>query len=358
MRLSFRDSELAEKAIKIIKKLSRQDSYSFMHVCGTHEQSITKHGLRSLLPENIKLISGPGCPVCVTPAEEIDAAIALAEEGIAVLTYGDMFRVPGSERSLAEVRASGSDIRIVLGVAEAVKIARAEKEKEFIFFSPGLDTTAPSVAAEVLKGLPENLSILNSLRLTVPIMELLMGLGDLHFQGFIAPGHVSAIIGAEAYSTIAESYSMPVVISGFEPLDVLLSTALLLKQVNEGKARVENEYSRVVTNKGNTKAKEAVDKVFEVSSGKWRGIGRVPFSKLEFRDEYSSADALKRYNVKLRNSRDIPPGCSCHLVIIGKIEPEKCEMFGRGCTPEKPFGPCMVSSEGTCNIYYRYGSYA
>ncbi len=358
MNLSFRDSELAVKAVDTIKKLSNGENYSFMHVCGTHEQTITKHGLRSLLPENIRLISGPGCPVCITPAEEIDAAIAMAEDGLTILTYGDMFRVPGTEKSLARMRASGSDIKIVLSIGEAVKLARAEDKKEFVFFSPGLDTTAPTIASEVLRGLPENISILNSLRLTLPVMQLLMGIGDLHFQGFIAPGHVSAIIGTDVYNLIAETHSMPVVISGFEPLDVLISIALLIRQVNEGKPRVENEYSRVVNSKGNVKAMEAVEEVFKVSSGRWRGIGRVPFSKLEFRDEYFNADAMKRHSVELKKSVDIPPGCSCHLVIIGKIEPEKCIMFGNQCTPEKPFGPCMVSSEGTCNIYYRYGSHA
>jgi len=174
MNLSFRDSKLALKAVDTIKKLSKGESYSFMHVCGTHEQTITKHGLRSLLPENIKLISGPGCPVCITPAEEIDAAIAMAEDGLTILTYGDMFRVPGTEKSLAQMRASGSDIKIVLSIGEAVKLARAEDKKKFVFFSPGLDTTAPTIAAEVLRGLPENISILNSLRLTLPVMQLLM----------------------------------------------------------------------------------------------------------------------------------------------------------------------------------------
>ncbi len=211
MNLSFRDSKLALKAVDTIKKLSKGESYSFMHVCGTHEQTITKHGLRSLLPENIKLISGPGCPVCITPAEEIDAAIAMAEDGLTILTYGDMFRVPGTEKSLAQMRASGSDIKIVLSIGEAVKLARAEDKKKFVFFSPGLDTTAPTIAAEVLRGLPENISILNSLRLTLPVMQLLMGMGDLHFQGFIAPGHVSAIIGTDVYNLIAETHSMPVV---------------------------------------------------------------------------------------------------------------------------------------------------
>ncbi len=350
--------ELATQAVELIRKLSAERSYTFMHVCGTHEQSITKHGLRAILPKNVRLISGPGCPVCVTPAKEVDAAVELARQGITLLTYGDMFRVPGSRLSLAQCRAEGADVRIVLGIEHAIEIATAEKDKEFVFFSPGLDTTAPSVAAAVLRGLPENLSILNSLRLTVPVMELLLGIGDLHFQGYIAPGHVSAIIGASAYTDLAESYSMPVVVAGFEPMDVLIAVAMLIKQVNSGVARVENEYSRVVKWEGNLRAKKAVEKVFKVVTGEWRGIGRVPFSKLEFREEYSNMDAMQRYKVKTGKSRDLHPACSCHLVITGRIEPVECKLFAEVCTPLKPYGPCMVSQEGTCNIYYRFGEYA
>lgn len=357
MKGSFRNSALAGKAIDAIERLAKGKSYTFMHVCGTHEQSITKHGLRSLLPENVRLISGPGCPVCVTPSEEIDAAVELAREGISVLTYGDMFRVPGSEESLASARAGGCDARIALSIADGVKAARNEPRREFVFFSPGLDTTSPTVAAEVLRGLPDNLTVLSSFRLTVPIMELLLGIGDLHFSGYLAPGHVSTIIGTKAYGVLAESYSMPVVIAGFEPLDILLATALLLRQVNEDEARVENEYTRAVGYEGNPKAREALEKVFEVTTAKWRGIGRVPFSALRFRQRFSSADAMRRHSVELKDSRDILPGCSCHLVIIGKLEPTECSMFTRACTPERPYGPCMVSSEGSCNIYYRYGGY-
>jgi len=354
---SFRDSRLAEKTVRLIEQLAQGESYTFMHVCGTHEQSITRHGLRSLLPENINLISGPGCPVCITPSEEIDTAIAMAKEGVSVFTYGDMFRVPGSEESLASARAKGHDTRIALSISEGVKIAKKEKEREFVFFSPGLDTTAPTVASEALKGLPENLTVLSSLRLTVPVMELLLGIGDLHFSGYLAPGHVSAVIGSQAYRELALSYSMPVVVSGFEPLDVLMSVAMLLKQVREGESRVENEYTRVVGREGNPKAREALDRVFEVATARWRGIGRVPFSALKFREEFSSADALRRHGIKAEGSEDIHPGCSCHLVITGKLGPEECALFGKTCTPEGPYGPCMVSSEGSCNIYFRYGGY-
>ncbi|NOZ58140.1 MAG: hydrogenase formation protein HypD, partial [Euryarchaeota archaeon] len=248
------------------------------------------------------------------------------------------------------------DVRVVYSIREAVKLAQREPEREFVFFSIGLDTTAPSVAAEVRRGLPENLSILNALRLTVPVMELMLGMGDLHFEGYIAPGHVSAIIGARAYEVLARAYSMPVVVSGFEPLDVLLSVAMLIKQVREGDARVENEYTRTVSYEGNTIAQRLVEEVFEVATVHWRGIGRVPFSGLKLREEYSRHDARERYGIEQRRSTDIRPGCSCHLVIIGKLSPRECRMFGKACTPTKPYGPCMVSSEGTCNVAYRYGA--
>ena len=350
----FRSRELAGRALEVIEKLSKGESYTFMHVCGTHEQTITRHGLRSLLPENIKLIAGPGCPVCVTPAGDVDAAVALAEEGKTVLTYGDAIRVPGSELSLAQAKAKGCDVRVVYSIREAIKLACAEPEKEMVFFSIGLDTTAPSVAAEVARGMPSNLSILNALRLTVPVMELLLGLGDLRFEGYIAPGHVSAIIGARAYEVIPEAYGIPVVISGFEPIDVLLSVGMLIKQVKSGKARVENEYSRAVSYEGNTRAQEMVGRVFEVATTQWRGIGRVPFSGLKLRKDYAEWDARERYSLRESRGVDIRPGCSCHLVIIGKLSPQECRMFRRGCTPAKPYGPCMVSQEGTCNVAYRY----
>jgi hydrogenase expression/formation protein HypD len=351
----FRSRALAERCIRAIGELSSGEEYTFMHVCGTHEQSITKHGLRSLLPRNIKLIAGPGCPVCVTPASDVDAAVELAEQGKTVLTYGDALRVPGSELSLAQVRAKGGDVRVVYSIREAVKLARREPEREFVFFSIGLDTTAPSIAAEIRRGLPENLSILNALRLTVPVMELMLGMGDLHFEGYLAPGHVSAIIGAKAYEVLARAYGMPVVVSGFEPLDVLLSVAMLIKQVKAKEAKVENEYTRAVSYEGNPIAQRLVEEVFEVATVHWRGIGRVPSSGLKLREEYASHDARERYGIGQHRSTDIRPGCSCHLVIIGKLSPRQCRMFGKACTPAKPYGPCMVSSEGTCNVAYRYG---
>ncbi len=350
----FRSRELARRCIATIEKLSSGESFTFMHVCGTHEQTITRHGLRSLLPENVKLIAGPGCPVCVTPASDVDAAVELAEEGKVVLTYGDALRVPGSELSLAQVKAKGGDVRVVYSIREAVKLARREREKEFVFFSIGLDTTAPSVAREVERGLPANLSILNALRLTVPVMELLLGMGDLRFEGYIAPGHVSAIIGARAYEVIPKAYNMPVVISGFEPIDVLLSVAMLIKQVKDGEARVENEYTRAVSYEGNVIAQELVGRVFEVATVHWRGIGRVPFSGLKLREEYEEWDARLRYGIKEGRGIDIRPGCSCHLVITGRLAPQECKMFRSACTPAKPYGPCMVSQEGTCNVAYRY----
>lgn len=351
----FRDRELIKKTAEFIRTISRDDEFTFMHVCGTHEQAITKFGLRGILPKNIGLISGPGCPVCITPAREIDEAVFLAETGKTVLTYGDMFRVPGTESSLADAKARGGKVKIVYGIQDAVDYAIKNPQEKVVFFSLGLDTTVPGVASCVKRGLPENISLLTSHRLTVPAMELLISLGDLRFEGFLAPGHVSTIIGLEPYEQFPAAYEIPVVVAGFEPLDVMQGVAMLVKQMKEKMPRVENQYSRSVAYCGNTRALEVVRDVFEIAGGDWRGIGRIPGSNLVLRDEYSRYDARKLYDFDIGPPQDIRPGCSCHVVIIGKLDPKDCKMFSQPCTPEKPYGPCMVSSEGSCNIAYKYG---
>ncbi len=344
----FRDKEKIASLVKYIKKISEGKEYTFMHVCGTHEQTIARFNLRAILPSNVKLIAGPGCPVCITPAKDIDTAIKLAEKN-KVLTYGDMLRVPGTRDSLFTAKAKGADVGIVYSIKDAKKIAE-KTDKNVVFFSPGFETTACTVATEVLNGLPENMFILSSLRLIPPIMELLLGIGDIRFEGYIAPGHVSAVIGYGAYEYIAKAYHMPIVVAGFEPLDILLAVALLIRQIKKGVAKVENEYSWVVTKEGNAKAKRAMEEAFYVASDVWRGIGRVPFSALKLKNE--EVDAEKVFKIKIEKSIDIKPNCSCHLVIIGKISPFECKMFAKACTPENPYGACMVSSEGTCYIAY------
>ncbi len=351
---AFRSSEAVAKAAAVINKLTLRP-VRFMHVCGTHEQAITKFGLRSLLPETLEVIPGPGCPVCVTPANEIEEAITLAKNGVAVMTYGDMFRVPGAESSLADAKAGGGDVRIVYGVHDAVEFARSNPDKEVVFFSVGFETTVPSIASEILNSPPENFSVLISHRLIPPMMELLLGIGDMRIDGWICPGHVATVIGAEPFEIFPRSYGMPTVISGFEPLDILMSLIMLLKQVKEGKPRLDNEYSRSVKYEGNAKAKQLMEQVFEVTSGYWRGIGRVPFSALKLRDEFSRYDARKKYSLSIAEKKDLIME-SCHLVINGKLKPRDCPLFSKTCTPQTPRGATMVSSEGACNIYYKYGA--
>jgi hydrogenase expression/formation protein HypD len=348
----FRNPELAHNIAEKIKAIApKKEQVKFCHVCGTHEWTITHYGLRSLLPENVEVIAGPGCPVCIVPASEIDEAVQLAQKGIVVTCFGDMLRVPGSESSLLEAKAAGAEVRIVYAVSDAVDMAKREPEKEFVFSAVGFETTAPSTAVEALGDLPKNFSFLVSHRLIPPAMELLLGVGDLHIEGFIAPGHVSAIIGLKPYELFTRVYRMPTVVAGFEPIDVLMSIYMLLKQVSEREATLENEYSRVVKPEGNPKALEMMEKAFIVTAGNWRGIGRLPDSALQLRESLAQYDARLKYGVHVEQGKDILLGCECHLVIIGKIKPKECPMFMKACTPAKPVGACMVSSEGTCRVW-------
>ncbi len=352
----LRNFSIAKKVAHLIEKMAKEIDYEvkFMHVCGTHEWTIAHYGLRSLLPESIDVIAGPGCPVCVVPAAELDEAIELALKGVTVTIFGDVFRVPGSRMSLQDAKAEGGDVRIVYGLSDAVRMARNEPSREFVFFAIGFETTAPSTAIEILRKPPRNLSFLISHRLIPPAMELLLGIGDLHIDGFIAPGHVSTIIGMKPYEIFPRAYHMPTVIAGFEPLDVLFALSILLRQVRDGEARLENEYRRAVTWEGNLKAQKLIQKVFDVVGGNWRGIGKIPYSTLALKEEYEEYDARKKYDLKPRDSRDLLPGCQCHLIMIGKIKPPQCPLFMKACTPQKPKGPCMVSVEGTCRIWAKH----
>ena len=351
----FRDRELSLAVAEKIKRCMPERKVKFCHVCGTHEWTITHYGLRSLLPKNLEVIAGPGCPVCIVPSSEIDAAIELALEGVVITTFGDVINVPGSELSLRQARSMGGDVREVYSVRDAVEMAKKEPDKEFVFFAIGFETTAPSTAIEVLRSEAKNLRFLISHRLIPPAMELLLGLGELEIDGFIAPGHVSSIIGLKPYKIFPEAYRMPTVIAGFEPLDVLFSLYMLLRQVRNGEAKLENEYTRSVTWDGNVKAQKLISRVFDVVSGRWRGLGVIPRSTLSLKKEYEHLDARKFYKVKLGKSRDIYPGCCCHLIMVGKLKPTDCPLFMEDCTPQTPKGPCMVSIEGTCGIWARHG---
>jgi len=350
MTSAFRDRELARRIKEKIEEIAPSRPVKLCHVCGTHEWTITHSGIRSLLPGEVSLIAGPGCPVCIVPAREIDEAVWLALNGVTIVTFGDMFRDPGSEMSLEDASSRGADVRVVYSVRDAVSMARREPEREFAFFAIGFETTTPMNAVEI-SGCPENLSFIVSHRLIPPAMEFLTELDDLNVDGFIAPGHVSTIIGAEAYRRFPEEYGVPTVVAGFEALDVLMTVYMLLKQMKERKPRLENEYTRAVTYEGNVRAQETIRRVFDVVDGSWRGIGSIPSSTLKLREEYAELDARERYEIDVGPGRDIYPGCSCHLVIIGKITPDECPLFMKACTPERPKGACMVSSEGTCRIW-------
>ncbi len=330
----------------------------FMEVCGTHTVSIYRSGLRSLFPDNVRLISGPGCPVCVTSQGEIDTLVRLAGmENVVVATYGDMIRVPGSHSSLSEARAAGASVEVVLSASRALEIARKLPGKTIVFAGVGFETTAPSTAAIVLEaqktGL-ENFLVLN-LHKTVPVvLDTLAGSRDLGLDGFLLPGHVSSIIGLSPYAPLAARHSLACAVAGFEPEQILAGLVLLALQKKEGKFRVQSVYSQAVRPRGNEKAMALLEEVFEPADATWRGLGLLPGSGLAFRPAFSRFDARLRLGL-VDNQTPEPAGCRCGDVLAGRISPAKCPLFGTACTPEEPVGPCMVSSEGSCAAVYRYG---
>ncbi len=353
MKFLFRDNRTAQLIVEKIKALNQQAR--IMHVCGTHEQTITKHGLRSLLPGDVEIVPGPGCPVCITPAREIDEAVYLSEKNI-VAIYGDMFRVPGTTLSLARKKAAGGDIRVVYSLQEATDIAIKNPAKEVIFFAIGFETTAPMTAQVLLNSPPLNFSILCSHRLIPPALDFLLREG-IEIDGLIDPGHVSTIIGASPYEPLSKTYHIPQVIAGFEPLDVLVSIYMLLKQIKNGEAKVENEYTRSVTYTGNTRAQRMMKEVFESISKEWRGLPVIPDASLTLKKEFEDFDARKRFEIP--PASDEACGLDCHMckdIIKGMSRPENCPNFRKTCTPDNPIGVCMISTEGTCNIAYRYGT--
>jgi len=353
----LRSKEFTKKIIGSIKKLVNEINkpVKFMHVCGTHEHTISKYGLRTLFPKNIEVLSGPGCPVCVCPAADIDKAIELGKRDNTILTtFGDMIRVPATRLSLAELKAKGADVRIVYGPNDAIKIAEDNPNKEVIFFAIGFETTVPLIGYEIQSGPPSNFSVICAHKLIPAALELLMSQSLLKIDGIISPGHVSTIIGLKPYEIFSQGYRIPNVIAGFEPNDVLLSILMLLKQVRDKKYDTINEYSRVVKPEGNKIAQKIIEDVFTSISSRWRVIVRIADGGLAIKKEYEEFDAEKKFNIEIKKSQDIPPGCSCHLVMVGKLYPYECKLFGKSCTPINPIGPCMVSMEGTCSIYYKY----
>lgn len=330
---------------------------TFMEVCGTHTMSIYQFGIRSLLPPGIRLISGPGCPVCVTPIGYLDKAIAYSRlPGTIIATFGDMLRVPGSRSSLQEERARGADVRIVYSPLDAVKLAERHRDRQVIFLGIGFETTAPTIGASILTAAAGGLGnyfVLASHKTIPGPMEVLTADPELGLDGYLCPAHVSAIIGADAYRRLAEECGVACVVTGFEPTDVLQGVAMLARQVMEGRSRVEIQYSRVVRPEGNRKAQEVLSRVFVPCDAAWRGIGVIPESGLAIADEFARFDAERQIPVEVEEARE-PAGCLCGDILRGKVGPQECPLFGSQCTPESPVGACMVSTEGTCAAAYKY----
>jgi len=323
-----------------------------MHVCGSHEWTITHFGIRTLLPENVEVRAGPGCPVCVTPAADIDAAVRLSMEGKTILTYGDMSRAKGSGMSLFEAKAAGGDFRVVYSVHDAVTMAAENPGREHVFFAVGFETTAPPTAYEILRGPPRNLTFLTAYRYVPPAVEAVSQSPDLAVSGFLNAGHASTVTGMKAYEPCFNKTKKPMVFAGFEPVDVLISVAMLLRQFVSGEPKMENEYTRAVTWEGNTRAQAAMDKVFDRVDGYWRGVATIPLSGFKIRTEFTDFDARTRFGLReTPGSEQFVPEARCGDVIIGKIDPPECPLYMKGCTPNSPKGPTMVSAEGTCKIW-------
>jgi hydrogenase expression/formation protein HypD len=354
----FRSRKLTESLLQALPANRDKDNkIRIMEVCGTHTNAIFRHGIRSLLPRGIELISGPGCPVCVTPAGHVDAFIAAAGfDRVIVATFGDLIRVPGSRGSLARAREAGARVEIVYSPMDALQLARQEPEQMVVFPAVGFETTAPTIAATVLEaerlGL-DNFSIIAACKIMPPPLELLLSDSELRIDGLLCPGHVSAIIGAAAYKPLAKKYHISCAVSGFEPADIVSGLLALASQIREGRARVDNCYSRVVTDSGNHQARELCSRVFKIVDTEWRGLGVIAGSGLGLRDKYRKFDALARLDLKVESAPE-PKGCKCGDILKGRLLPPACPLYGKQCTPLQPVGPCMVSSEGTCAAFYRY----
>jgi len=365
----FRDGELAKGLAAAIRQIARPArQYHFMEFCGGHTHAISRYGVTDLLPANVRMIHGPGCPVCVLPIGRVDMAIRLAlEAGVTLCTYGDTLRVPASDGlSLMKAKARGGDIRMVYSSADAVSIAQQNPDKQVVFFAIGFETTTPPTAVAIKQAQALNLknfSVLCCHVLTPAAISNILESpevrqwGTVPLDGFIGPAHVSTIIGSRPYEFFAEEYRKPVVIAGFEPLDVMQAILMLVKQVNEGRAVVENEFSRAVTRDGNLKAQNLVSELFELRrSFEWRGLNEVPYSALRIRKEFAEFDAEKRFAIAYKTVPD-NKACECGAILRGVKRPQDCKIFGTVCTPENPVGSCMVSSEGACAAHYTYGRY-
>jgi hydrogenase expression/formation protein HypD len=360
----YRDGELARGLARRIAAEARPDRlYRFMEFCGGHTHAISRYGVEDLLPENIRMIHGPGCPVCVLPMGRIDDAIRLAARPeVTLLTYADLMRVPASNgASLMKAKAEGADIRMIYSTLDAIAIAEREPEREIVFFAIGFETTTPPTALAIRlaqKKKLRNFSIFCNHVLTPSAMQAILETNEgVEIEGFVGPAHVSTVIGMAPYRRFAVDYGKPVVIAGFEPLDVVQSVLMLLRQINEGRSEIENQYRRAVTETGNAKALEEMAEIFETrESFEWRGLGEIPNSALKLREAFAEFDAERRFSVVTTPARD-NPACECGAILRGAKRPQDCKLFGVACTPETPMGSCMVSSEGSCAAYWAYGRF-
>ncbi len=362
--LKFRDPakarELSAAVVRLCADIGR-DPITLMHVCGSHEQAIAKYGLRSNFPPALDVIMGPGCPVCVTDLPEVDEAVALAEQGVRVVTYGDMLRVPGTARSLLEAQADGGAVDVIYSASQAVDLAWAHPGQEVVFFATGFETTAVATAALALRPeLPPNLSILSAHKYILPAMEIVAQMPATRVEGFLAAGHAATITGWGLFEPFVERYRLPVVVAGFEPLDILAGLVKLLELVRDGRAEVANAFPRCVTREGNRNAQEQLWRVFETVGGIWRGIAHIPDGNLRLREEFAGLDARRRFTIDLAHfGTDAPAAltqqCICGTIMAGSASPFDCALFGKECLPDMPVGACMVSSEGTCRIWHTYG---
>ena len=353
----FKDPVLARELVQFIEKYAPADGATLMEVCGTHTVSIARAGIRGLMPERLRLASGPGCPVCVTSNRDIDTVIALARiPGVTIATFGDMTRVPGSTSSLLAEQAAGRSIQIVYSPLDALKMAQDNPDKQIVFVGVGFETTTPLVARSVKRAADvglTNYSIFAAHKNMPNALEAIVADPQLKVDALILPGHVSTIIGARPYEFLAQKYGVPGVITGFEPVDILQGVAMILRQLHEGRSEIEIAYARGVMYEGNPHALAAIDEVFETCSATWRGLGDIPGSGYQLREQFAGFDAVRRFQPEVEPTIE-PKGCRCGDVLRAHMAPSDCPLFRKVCTPENPVGPCMVSSEGSCAAYYRY----
>ncbi len=361
----FRDAEKARVLIKEIEALAdsiestRSRPINIMEVCGGHTHSIFRYGLETMLPPTIELVHGPGCPVCVLPMGRVDDCVAIAERpGVILTTFGDAMRVPGSKKSLSQAKADGADVRMVYSPMDALELARKYPEREVVFFALGFETTMPSTALTILQAEADgikNFSVFCNHITIVPTMKAVLDSPDLHLDGFLGPGHVSMVVGISPYDFVCHYYNRPVVVAGFEPLDLLQSIWMILKQIKEGRAEVENQYKRIVPEAGNDPALEAIGRVYELREFfEWRGLGSIDHSGVKIREAYAAFDAEQRFSIPNIKIAD-PKSCQCGEVLKGVLKPWQCKVFGSACNPETPLGALMVSPEGACAAYYQFG---